>query len=210
VWALRRAVAEAGKRKEEEKGRRAAEERAYNAELRTERARRLYFAISTGGAITTLAIALLTAYERVEPLRECGKWFADRADGLLALFSGARSLYLGLAGQFASLPAALGHAIAALTFLAGIAAAALLITYLWASLDIGERLMAARHRYDDGAFKGTLTASSATILFYLCLYLYEAIKEAVPLNIFSVWLLASLTAAAAINGRELAEAFKCC
>ena len=195
--------ADAAKKAEEEK-RRVAEHQAQTAKGSERRTKERYTALFYGISIYTVTLAVLTAYSRRRVLAECGRWFSDRWGNLVSLFTWMGEIYQSLSGSFSLLfggSQIAAHGLAIIIFGAvavGIGIGGVLLVR-W----IASKVRAIREEYEDGTFKGILTASVAISLFYVCLFLYEPIKSALPFNIFSVWLLLSIIGAGVVNWKEV-------
>jgi hypothetical protein len=204
----RRETAEAeGRQKQEARWREKAERKAKAAKERESLTKSRYKALFFGIAVFTVALAVLMAYDRRSVFKECGRWFTDRAENLISIFRWLVSSFAGfatsLSGTVPSLPTALCYIISAIIFTA--IAAGLYFGLKWAIERARGKIQAVKRAYADGLFKAVLTVSASVSLFYVCLSLHEQIKGIVPLNIFSVWLLLSLIAAATINFKEISK-----
>lgn len=182
---------------------------ARGGELRTQRR---YAALFLGIGIFTVAIAVMELIQRRAALVECGAWFAARASGLKTLFLSLKTLFLTVAAWISGIlpeifPAFSGYVLAGLVAVVVIGVVVGLLVALWQS-KISEIISYTKMAYYDGVFKAILTVAVAVALFYICLFFAEPIMAALPLNIFSVWLIAALISTLIINARELVEGVK--
>lgn len=191
-------------KKAEEKKRREAEQWAQTAKGSERRTKERYTALFYGISIFTVTLAVLTAYSRSSVLAECGRWFSDRGGNLISFFVWLGEAYQTLADNFATLfdgSQIVAHGLSIIIL--GAVAAGIGIGGVILARWIVVKARAIREEYEDGTFKGILTASIAISLFYVCLFLYEPIKSVLPLNIFSVWLLLSIIGAGVVNWKEI-------
>jgi hypothetical protein len=208
--ALQQSAEADAKREKEEKARLGAEEKAKRAKWSEEATKSRYMALFIGIVIFTIVIAILNAYSRRSVLVECGAWFVDRFDGLVSILSWIKSTYIACAEYFSGLfgiHAAWGLIIAIVIYLivvaAGVVGIVVALVFLLGKID------SIREQYIlYGEYKAMITASIAISLFYVCLFCYDAIKSAVSLNIFTVWLLMSLISSVLINLKEIVGGLK--
>jgi len=156
--------------------------------------------LSALGVVALICAALFLAYEKIHIFPEVGQWFAARGRGIGGFFGMTWVWQRGGASWFTAAttaPGIVGDILFFLVYIALNVGAAIvflsILQWVWGRLlDDIER----DHKMHWCWF-------SMVLCFYCCLYLYDWIKSLVPLNIFSVWLIAALTTAAAFYGKDV-------
>jgi len=184
-----------------------AEKKAKSAIASESDTKRRYTALFNGIMIITISLAILMAYSRHSIFAECGKWFSDRADNIRAITSWINTTYLSIAEIFSGIPAVLCYIISVMIMLAGTAVVIMMFVSVCGHFKVGTRVMSILGEYDDG-IKAIITVSVSISLFYVCLFMYEPIKNIIPSNIFSTWLWMSLIGTIVINGKEIIRGIK--
>lgn len=195
--------------RQEEEERRKAENIARKAESASEQSRMTYKSLFMGNMVFTLVLAFFMAYGKRGVLSEMGKWFPARWHDLTGIFKGLGSLFMALA----SFPPTKwhigdvwGYVFAVVVSLA--VGAGVFFLCRWLKDKISSFWWDLKLQYMDGTFKAVMSADIVLIMLYVCLFFYDGLTKALPLNILSVWLILSLIGVLAWNGRELVGAFR--
>ena len=190
--------------KKEEQERYKAQEKARKAEGEKESTKTAYKSLFIGNGTLTLVLALLMAYSKRSVLTEMLKWFSDRLETIKGIVLWFKGIYIGavtLMSEHWKLSAVWGYLIASIVSLALFVGLFYLCRWLLREINYG--IYAIQAEYTDGLFKGVISADIAISLFFICLWFYEPIKSLISLNIFSVWLLLSITGCVAWNSKEI-------
>ncbi len=181
-----------------------AQEKARNIERATERSKMTYKSLFMGNMIFTLVLAFFVAYGKRGVLQEMGKWFPSRWNDLKGVFKGLQSLFMELAkfppAKF-DIGAVWGYVFAVVVSIALLVGLSFLLR--WVKEKIDGLWWNIKLQYHDGTFKAVVSADIALAMLYVCLFFYEGLKNLLPLNILSIWLILSVIGVLIWNAKEI-------
>ncbi|MGL5253994.1 MAG: DUF6040 family protein [Brevinema sp.] len=168
-----------------------------------------YKTLFFGQMIFTLALAFFVAYGKRGVLVEMGKWFPDRLNDLIGVLKGLGSLFMALA----KFPPAKWHIGAVWGYIFAIVVSlAVAVGVFFLCRFIKEKISGfwwnLKLEYSDGTFMAVISADIALVMLYVCLFFYEGLKKAFPLNILSIWIILSLIGVVAWNSTHIVKAVR--
>ncbi|MCD8215299.1 MAG: hypothetical protein LUC97_06645 [Clostridiales bacterium] len=136
-------------------------------------------------------------------LKECGKWFLNKINNIIWIVIFLKNIFFKLENLIAvkfSTNAVISYGIAAVIYLAAGTALIFLSVYLLSKAKkITYNIQKAYKNYPNDEMKFFSSAAMATALFYGCIFFYESITRLIPLNILSIWLIATIFEMTAFN-----------
>lgn len=191
--------------KQEEDERYKAQNIARKAEKASEDAKMTYKTLFMGNMIFTVILAFFVAYGKQGVLGEMLHWFPSRWGNIKAIFSWFAGLYMG-AVKLMNVHWKLGAVWCyIITTIIGIAVVIGLIWLLGRVFSKIFEVIGDIHSESllDPLFKKLVQVDITFGMLYVCLFFYGGIKKALPLNIFSVWLILSFIGWIAWNAIEI-------
>lgn len=166
-----------------------------------------YKSLFVGQMVFCLAMAFFVAYGKRGILSEMGEWFPERWHDFTSVLIGLKGIFIA----FAKFPSAKFHIGAIWGYLFAVVAFVSLgvgVFFLcrWIKMAISDFWWNLKLEYSDGTFMAVISADIALVMLYVCLFFYDGLKKAFPLNILSIWLILSLLGVVAWNGKHIVKA----
>ncbi len=164
-----------------------------------------YSAYFMGMRIFIVVIGLLLLIEHKAVLQEGVKWVLARIDNISSLFIFLKDVYFYVSDKFSlvGIPVIICYIITA------ILSALLIIIFIFISIKgiefVKEKLSYIRKAYNTEIWQLKKSISISVVLsaFYICVFIYEPIKNILPINIFSFWQILSAIGIFVINYKEI-------
>ncbi|MCD7855651.1 MAG: hypothetical protein LUG66_08585, partial [Clostridiales bacterium] len=180
-----------------------AERKQWEAEKNERETKSRYRAGFVGIEIFTTAIAFMELIKHAAVLKECGKWFLNRINNLIWIVIFLKNIFFKLENLIAvkfSINTIASYVIAAIIYLAVGTALIFLSVYLLSKAEkIIYNIQTAYKIYPNDELKFFSSVATAAALFYGCIFFYEPITRLIPLNILSIWLIATILEMTAFN-----------
>lgn len=187
--------------------RREAEKKRAGAEKREKNTKEKYKTLFVGQMIfiSTIALIWLTAHNNA--LIECGNWFVDRGESLLWFFSWsltvADNAAVSMNNEWGP-PIVLAYVIAGVVLAGILFGLFFLLRFLFSiARELAEDIGKAYG--ENAAFKAVISADITLGLFFVCITFSEPLTAAIPLNIFSMWIISSIVGVVLWNVPEIRQ-----
>jgi len=206
------AIARGQAKKETEKAekadikRREAEKKIAEAEKREKRTTEKYKTLFVGQMIFISTVALIWLTAQYNALIECGGWFVNRGKSLWKIFLWCSTVTENTAVSMnnGGVPIVLAYVIVGVV-LGGILLGLLfLLRFLFRKArELAEYI--GKMYGKNATFKAVISADIALGLFFVCITFSEPLTAAIPLNIFSMWIISSVIGVALWNAQEIRQ-----
>ena len=178
-----------------------AQSEAFFAKQSEEQTKEHFIVLFIGQIVLSVVIVTMWLVERGTMLKECGLWFVNRFTQLLALIEWWVNVFKSYITDETHLALII---IAVMFYLAVLIGVTIGLFWIGAKLrDIFECISGSYGK--NAFFKLVITVDLALGSFIVCLTLAEYIKAAIPLNVFSIWLIVAVVLCGLWNLSEIIE-----
>jgi len=185
-----------------------AEEQARKVKQATEHSKMTYKSFFIGQMIFTLALAYFVAYSKRSVLKEMKLWFPSRWQNIKSFASWITIRYMA-AIKLIQVKWDIenwAHLIVIIISLILLVALFFIVRFL--IIKIVKFISSVRFSAEDIILKDIISGDIILISLYICLFFYEPIKNIIPINIFSIWLIFSFLGIGLWNVFEIKQAIK--